>query len=185
MTHPASWTLIVAAAAAAAYGSAVGSAFTWFYVPLTLVYAVLLARLDRRLGLRPPIRWALTASALGNLAAGVLVVGGDQLYVYALLGPVWVDDVQHFTAAAVAAWAAWDLLDALAGRWRPLVAVLVATGLGALIEVGEFIGWSLFNTNVGGYTDTMMDLVVNLAGATTAAAIVVLRSSSERSDPPT
>ncbi|NND84166.1 MAG: hypothetical protein HKN46_03360 [Acidimicrobiia bacterium] len=181
--HRASWVLGGAAAAAAIYGPTVDSAFTWFYVPLSVVYAGLIEWLDRRLGLRERVRWSLTVAALGNLAAGVLVVGGDQFYVYPLFGPVWVDDVQHFTAAAIASWAAWDLLRALPERSRAFVAVLTATGLGALIEVGEFIGWSLFDTNVGGYTDTMMDFVVNLAGATLAGVVSFVRSSAERERP--
>ena len=182
--HRATWVLVAAAVAAGIYGPLAESAFTWFYVPLTIVYAGLLELVDRRLNLREPVRWGLTAAALGNLAAGVLVVGGDQFYVYPLAGPVWVDDVQHFFAASMAAWAAWDLLGALPRRSRALVAVLVATGLGALIEIGEFIGWSLFETNVGGYTDTMMDFVVNLSGAVVAAVIAALRSGSERELPP-
>jgi hypothetical protein len=182
MMHRSTWVLLGAATAAAVYGPLVDSAFTWFYVPLTAFYAGLLEWLDRRFGLRERVRWGLTLAALGNLAAGVLVVGGDQFYVYPLFGPVWVDDAQHFTAAAIAAWAAWDLLGALPARSRALVAVLTATGLGALIEVAEFIGASLFQTNVGGYTDTMMDFVVNLSGATLAGVMSYIRS--DRAGPP-
>lgn len=179
--HRASWALVLAAAAAAVYGPLVDSAFTWFYVPLTVAYALLLEWTDRRLHLRGRVRWGLTAAALGNLVAGVLVVGGDQFYVFPLAGPIWVDDVQHFSAAAITGWAAWDLLHALPGRSRAAVAALVASGLGALIEIGEFIGASLFDTNVGGYTDTMMDFVVNLAGASLAASVAWARTSGNRS----
>lgn len=180
--HSSAWVLVVAAVAAAVYGPMVDSAFTWFYVPLTVFYAGLLEWIDRRLHFRDSVRWGLTIAALGNLAAGVLVVGGDQFYVYPLFGPVWVDDVQHFTAAAIASWAMWSLLGSLPPRSRATVAVLAATGLGALIEVGEFIGASLFETNVGGYDDTMMDFVVNLSGATIAGVVSFVRS--EREGPP-
>lgn len=180
--HASARVLIGAAIAAAVYGPMVDSAFTWFYVPLTVLYAGLLEWIDRRLGLRARVRWGLTVAALGNLAAGVLVVGGDQFYVYPVLGPVWVDDVQHFTAAAIASWAMWSLLGSLPARSRATIAVLAATGLGALIEVGEFVGASLFETNVGGYTDTMMDFVVNLLGATLAGVVSYVRS--EREHPP-
>ena len=182
MIHPSAWVLVVASVAAAVYGPTVNSAFTWFYVPLTVFYAGLLEWIDRRVGFQDRVRWGLTVAALGNLAAGVLVVGGDQFYVYPLFGPVWVDDVQHFTAAAIACWAVWSLLGSLPPRSRATIAVLAATGLGALIEVGEFIGASLFQTNVGGYTDTMMDFVVNLGGATVAGVVSYLRS--EREHPP-
>lgn len=53
-----------------------------------------------------------------------------------------------------------------------LIVVLAAMGVGALNEVIEFAAVCSFeNTNVGDYTNNALDLVFNMAGALTAAAM--------------
>jgi len=166
------------------YGTLVESRFTWFYTPLTIAYATLVWWLDRRFGLSRGILWALTAAAIGNLCGGVLILGGEQLYMVTLIGPVAFDDLQHSAATGIVAVACWKLL----GTWLPgvrtpriVAAVLMAAGLGTIIEMAEFVGATLWETNVGGYPDSMIDLVSNLAGATIAGLLIGWRSRSDRS----
>lgn len=161
------------------YGTLVESRFTWFYAPLTVAYAGLVWWLDRRFGLSRGILWALTAAAIGNLCGGVLIIGGEQLYTIKLLGPVAFDDLQHSAATGIVAVACWKLL----GTWLPdvrapriVVAVLVAAGLGTIIEMAEFAGATLWEANVGGYPDSMIDLVSNLTGATIAGLLIGRKS---------
>ena len=169
----------------AVYGTLADSPFTWFYVPITAVLAGLVALVDRSARFSPEVLAALVAIAAGNLAGGVLLVEGEPLYLLELVGPVRYDKLFHATSTGVAAWACWDALTTWAGTaWSAgglaAAAFLMACGTGALVEVVEFAGTSVFaNTNVGDYGDNMLDLVANAAGA--AVVAVVLWRSAVRS----
>ncbi len=156
------------------YGLAVDSPFVWIYVPITVVLSVAVFFMHRSVQLSVASLWALVAVAIGNLAGGIYLVDGQPLYVKRLFADVRYDKPFHTVATAIAAWAAYEVI----AKWgqgrasRPAIAVaalLVAAGLGALVEIVEFIGSVVIeNANVGGYGDTMLDLVVNTAGAAVA-----------------
>lgn len=172
-------TLLSAAVGFGAYGTVVESRFTWFYAPLTVVYALVVGGLDRRFRFSRPLLWALTGAAIGNLLGGVLLVGGDQLYSVEIIGSVAFDDIQHAAAAGIVAVACWAMLKTRHGVGsapRIVPAVLMAAGLGTIVEMVEFVGATLWETNVGGYPDSMIDLVSNLAGASIAGVLIRLRS---------
>ena len=164
--------------AVAVYGTVVDSPVTWFYVPITAVLAGLVALIDRSARFSPAVLAALVAIAVGNLAGGVLLVGGEPLYLLELVGPVRYDKVFHTVSTGVAAWACWDALTTWAGTSSSAgglaaAAFLMACGTGALVEVVEFVGTSVFtNTNVGDYGDNMLDLVANAGGAAVVALVL-------------
>lgn len=180
--------LAIALVGVAVYGSVTGSPFTWFYVPITAVLAGLLALVDRSARFSTPVLAALVAIALGNLAGGVLLVGGEPLYLLELVGPVRYDKVFHAVATGVAAWACWDALTTWAGTSSSAgglaaAAFLMACGTGALVEVVEFIGTSVFaNTNVGDYGDNMLDLLANAGGAA-LVSLLLWRSAGAGGSP--
>jgi len=47
-----------------------------------------------------------------------------------------------------------------------------ANGFGALNEIVEFLATMLTVTNVGGYTNTALDLVSNMAGSVMVASVI-------------
>ncbi len=159
------------------YGLAVDSPFVWIYVPITVVLSVAVFFIHRSVELSVASLWALVAVAIGNLAGGIYLVDGQPLYVKRLLGDIRYDKPFHTVATAIAAWAAYEVIAkwAVGRASRPAIAVatiLVAAGLGALVEVIEFVGSVVIeNANVGGYGDTMLDLVVNTAGAIAAVIL--------------
>lgn len=173
-----------------AYGLAVGSPFVWFYVTVTVLVTAALGLVHRSVGFPAPLVWALAGVAVGNLAGGVLLIGGSTLYVFRLGGLIPYDLLFHALASVVGGWAAVAVVEAWHGRATSTaaavaVAVLVAAGAGAVVEVVEFTGTLLFaNTNVGDYRNNMLDLVANLAGAVVGAAIAAAwRSVPRRSVP--
>ena len=179
--------LTTAVMAFTAYGLAVDSPFVWIYVPITIVLAVAVFFIHRSVALSSASLWALVVVAVGNLAGGIYLVDGQPLYVKRLVGDIRYDKPFHTVATAVAAWAAYEVV----AKWghgrasRPAIAVasvLVAAGIGALVEIIEFVGSVIIeNANVGGYGDTMLDLVVNTAGAT---ATVILQDRRHHRRPP-
>lgn len=175
--------LAVATAAFTAYGVVVDSPFVWIYVSITVVLGVAVFGIHRSVSLSPRSLWLLVAIAVGNLAGGILLVDGQPLYVKHLVGDIRYDKPFHTLATGIAAWVAYDVIS----RWaqgrasRPAVAVatvFVAAGLGAFVEMVEYVGSVVIaNANVGDYGDTMLDLVVNAFGAVIA---VIVRDRLDR-----
>jgi hypothetical protein len=169
--------LAVAISGFVAYGLAVDSPFVWIYVPITIVLAVAVFFIHRSVELSMSSLWWLVAAAIGNLAGGIYLIDGQPLYVKRLVGDIRYDKPFHTVATAIGAWAAYEVVAkwAVGRASRPAIAVaavLVAAGLGALVEIVEFVGSIVIeNANVGGYGDTMLDLVVNTAGG--AAAVII------------
>ncbi len=169
-----------------AYGIAVDSPFVAFYTAVTVAAGIALGAVHRSVGFGRPLVWALVAVAAGNLAGGVLLVGGSTLYVYRIGDLVPYDLLFHVLASAVGGWAAIVAVSRWHGatgpRWAAVVvAALVAAGAGAVVEVVEFTGTLLFpNTNVGDYRNNMLDLAANLAGAVSGAALAAVRSRPVR-----
>lgn len=160
-----------------AYGLAVDSPFVWIYIPITIVLAVAVFFIHRSVQLSVLSLWWLVAVAVGNLAGGIYLIDGQPLYVKHLVGDIRYDKPFHTVATAIAAWAAYEVVAkwAVGRASRPAIAVaavLIAAGLGALVEIVEFVGSIVIeNANVGDYGDTMLDLVVNTAGAAVAVII--------------
>ncbi len=159
------------------YGLAVDSPFVWVYVPVTVVLAAAVYGMHRSVDFSTTNLWWLCAVAVGNLAGGIYLVDGQPLYVKHLFGDIRFDKPFHTVSTAIAAWVAYEVV----ARWaegrasRPAIAVaavFIAVGLGALVEIVEYVGSVMIeNANVGDYGDTMLDLVVNTLGAVLAVGV--------------
>jgi hypothetical protein len=179
--------ILVSVAILFVYGLTVGSPATTTYVFITLVLVLVLWLIHRSAAFPLPVLWGLAAVGVGNMLGGVLLIGGATLYLTPILGPLRYDKVFHAGACAVAAWASWHAV----GRWsggaissgpRRFLAILMAAGAGAVVEMVEFAGVNVFpETNVGDYGNNMLDLVANFVGA--AAAAFLLGRSRVRPDP--
>jgi hypothetical protein len=88
------------------------------------------------------------------------------------------DHLVHMYGFAICTWVNWQVLCPLimGKKEHPseiVLAVLASNGLGAFNEIIEFVAVLVIaETNVGGYTNTMWDLVANLAGSIIAAFVI-------------
>lgn len=161
----------------AAYGAVVDSPFTWIYITITAALTAVVWGIHRMVGFPVRVLWGLWSAAVGNLAGGIWLVDGQPLYVHQVWGSLRYDKPFHFAATGVAAWAAYEVLlprmQDSANRWGVgFVAVMVACGAGALVEIVEYVGTLIIeNANVGDYGNNMADLVANLAGAVVATTV--------------
>lgn len=121
--------------------------------------------------------WAMAAlqlALIGHLAGRAVLVGGAPLYRAELLG-LPMDKVIHaFNSAAAAAFvtALFDITRLRLGAWRAFVVIMVVAGLGAMIEIIEYVGTLLLPVNwVGDYANNMQDLIANLIGAAAGFSI--------------
>jgi hypothetical protein len=166
--------LVVLAAVAGfiVYGLAVDSKWIWVYAPISLFFAGVVALFHRRVGFSQGLLLALALVIVGNLAGGVLEVNGEILYLKHVVGGLQYDKVFHATATGVASWASWQVVGGWGlSRGRFLVALMMGAGGGAFVEIFEFVGTKLLDTNVGGYDNNMQDLIANTTGSLVALLI--------------
>lgn len=132
--------------------------------------------------------WGRTVTAALCIGAAVVLVGvtlaGYGLGLYHTV--VWLDGGQHFLSGAVLAPLAIYLLPRQqrtglrTARWQLwLTAVLLFMGIAAMWEVLEWVLDLTASVNLSkGYTDTLLDLALGLAGgALSTAALVSMRAA--------
>lgn len=121
--------------------------------------------------------WLLSILMLLHILGGGMIVNGDVLYNYVVvpidnpadLTFLKMDQIVHTYGSAIAALFVYSFLRRKAELgWLStfLITVLAACGVGALNEILEFLAkLTVPDTDVGGYYNTAVDLVVNLVGA--------------------
>ncbi len=131
-----------------------------------------------------PELWGLTFWGMMHMCGGILRVDGEVLYSLQLI-PNFLrfDQFVHFFGFGIATLVCHHLLKSHLKSDLPrsltlaVLIVLMGSGVGAVNEILEFIAVKIVpETGVGGYENTMWDLVFNLLGALTAVAYLRLRS---------
>ncbi|NNF23806.1 MAG: hypothetical protein HKN63_03230 [Rhodobacteraceae bacterium] len=171
-----------------------------FYV-LTMLGLMLLVGLSLQAAAFPlPMLWALSIWGLLHMAGGGIPANGAVLY-NLVIAPIYnseeivilkYDQAVHAYGFGVTAWLLHHLLTRhfpeAAGTATALVyPALGAMGLGAANEMIEFTAVLLVpDTNVGGYTNTALDLCFNALGAVVAVIVLAFlpadRSERMRND---
>ena len=144
---------------------------------------------QRRVQFGLPILWGLTVWGMLHLAGGNIRIGDGVLYGLELIRILpschilRYDQVIHMFGFGVATLMCHHLLrpylksDTVSWGMLPVLVVLMGCGFGALNEIVEFATVLLVpETGVGGYENTMLDLVFNLLGGILAAMWIVWRS---------
>ena len=153
------------------------------YVGVILIIAAWVVWKQRSVRFDLPILWGLTIWGLLHMAGGNIRAGDDILYGLQLIPVVLrYDQLVHAFGFGTATLVCHHLLkpylrDGL-DRWRTLsiLIVLMGSGLGAMNEIIEFIAVkTLPETNVGGYDNTLWDLIFNLIGGLLAVAWLTVR----------
>lgn len=193
-------TLYVVAAAMAAVAS--GNSEFLFYIVVMLIMGASIALVHWRLRLTATLLWLLSIWGLMHMAGGLVPVPGSWpidgdirvLYSWWIIpregaaadelgGWLKYDNIVHAFGYGVTAVLMWQVLRALVLKHtetiiKPtigmmIVVVAAANGFGALNEIVEFSATLIAETNVGGYVNTGIDLVSNMAGSILAAAIIM------------
>lgn len=173
------------------YLSAKNYEFILYMLVVAAVFILVLFTL-KRTQFDNTILWGLSIWAWLHMAGGGVKIGGDVLYALHLIpiagtGDSFIlkyDQVVHFFGFGVAtliAYHVWSLyLDVNANKKvvYPLV-ILTGMGIGSLNEIIEFMTVLLSpETGVGGYYNTMIDMVFNTLGA--IAAIIFIHYRMKR-----
>ena len=154
------------------------------YAGVILFFFALILHHQRRVRFDMFVLGGLTVWGLSHMSGGLVRVGGDVLYNLQLVPVVLrYDQLVHFLGFGVATLACFHLLKPHlrpTGRKAALavLVVMMGCGLGAMNEIVEFVAVQVIDrTNVGGYDNTLWDLVFNLFGA--SAAVVWLNARGE------
>lgn len=129
------------------------------------------------------ILWGLSLWGLLHMAGGNLRVGEGVLYNVQLVPVVLrYDQFVHAFGFTFATLACFHILRGMLKPTVPnratlmILVVLMGCGLGALNEMVEFLAVKAMpETNVGGYDNTLWDIIFNFFGAMTGAMWVFLR----------
>jgi putative membrane protein len=136
----------------------------------------------------PAILWGLSGWGLLHMAGGNLRVGDGVLYSVQLIPKLLrYDQLVHAFGFGVATLVCFHILRPFLrediARWRTpaVLVVLMGSGVGAINEIVEYVAvLAMPETGVGGYDNTMQDLVFNLIGGIAA----VLWLAWRRDEPP-
>lgn len=143
------------------------------YAGIVLLAAALVLWRQRTVKFTPLILWGLTIWGLLHMAGGNIRVAGDVLYGFQLI-PVFMryDQFVHALGFGTATLVCYHLLlpylkpEGTSWGMLAVLIVLMGCGVGALNETVEFLAVLIMpETGVGGYDNTMWDLVFNLIGA--------------------
>lgn len=172
------WNLVVAAVASVAIlallvlGARNGQANWPVYLAVIVVGVAVVVRVDRRHHLSRTTRAGLAVFGVGHVAGGMIPVGGGVLYGWWLVEPIIrFDNLQHAWGFGMVGRASWEVLrPRLPSSHRDpgLVAIVVVLSACTAGAVNEILEWILTltipGTDVGGYDNTVRDLVSNLVG---------------------
>lgn len=161
--------------------------FVWYVVVVALFFALVLLTIGRS-RFPPYVLWCLSIWGLLHMAGGGIRIGDHVLYAQHLIpmageGESFVlkyDQAVHAFGFMTATFVTYHLLRPQLSMTpnRAVVYAIAAAagmGLGALNEIVEFMPVSLgFETGVGGYFNTALDLVFNGIGAVIAVTLIHL-----------
>ena len=159
------------------------------YIGVLVFFLVLVLATNKKINYPNSVLWMLTAWGILHMAGGgILLENGSVLYTL-ILFPISeayqilkYDQFVHIVGFFVATLIAYVLLKPNLknnfGWWSTgIVLAMAGLGLGALNEIVEFIATILVpKTNVGGYTNTSLDLVADLLGSILATIWIKIRN---------
>ena len=153
------------------------------YAGVVLLVALWILWMQRAVRFDRSTLWGLSLWGFLHMAGGNIHVAGDVLYGLQLVPIVLrYDQLVHLIGFGVVTLVCHHLLRPYLhpdiSRWRVLsvLVVLMGSGVGALNEIIEYIVDKLVTeSGVGGYDNTLLDLIFNLIGGILAVSWLAWR----------
>ncbi len=155
------------------YGLGTGNSQVYAYLAWMISMACLVTYVDYRVRFSNHVLVLLCIVGFCHMAGGNVDFDGVLLYEQAW-GYVRYDHLVHAVGLGAAGLAVWEatrrMLAAEGGAQAVVVIILGGNAIGAWIEMGEYLV-TLVNPSarVGGYVNSMQDLIANLVGTALAA----------------
>ena len=164
------------------------------YIATIFVLLIILYNLFKKIKLSVLLLLAITSWVILHLLSGTLQIGDGVLYEYKLIeifdrgGEFFIlkmDQLLHFYVYFVIVFIMYTILvktmDYKQNKYLiAILAFLSAIGIGVINELVEFSAVVLLNdTGVGGYYNTLLDLVFNSIGALVAVIIAFIYNNKK------
>jgi len=153
------------------------------YIGVVAFFLVFISLLHLKYNFSYGVLIGLSSWGLLHMLGGYFIVGEHVLYGYQIFPFLRFDQFVHAFGFGFATLFSYYILkpnlNKNYSKWGiSILLVLIGMGLGALNEIVEFIAVLLMpQTGVGGYENTMRDIVFNTIGAVLAVIWINLRKS--------
>jgi putative membrane protein len=182
-------TIIVMLLAFSIYYFAIRNYEFIMYIFVILFFFVLILYTNNKVNYSNTSLWGLTIWGTLHMAGGGIPVKGDVLYKLILI-PVTesifrYDQFVHIIGFGVATLIMFEILKPKlkqVEQWTAIsiVVVMAGLGVGAVNEIVEYIATLLVpETGVGGYDNTLLDLISDLIGALFALLVIRYREKQQ------
>lgn len=159
------------------------------YIGVIILLIIVFVFTSKKLDLSNGVLWGMVLWAFMHMSGGLVFIKGQKLYTIVLFEIFKIgeetffryDHLVHIIGFGVATWLLYELLKNSLNK-KPgfislsLVLVFAGMGVGALNELIEFFAVVILpETGVGGYENTLLDMVSNTIGAIIAVIIINLK----------
>lgn len=154
-----------------------------YYTALMLVSFAVILLVHRKFHFYPIVLMSLSLLGLLHLLGGNIYIDAIRLYdMYFIPDFYKYDNFVHMVGSGIMVMLAYAMLNpVLADDFEGndfyfiFLLVLIAMGLGSINEIVEFMAVLVFDVGeqVGGYTNTLLDLIFNTIGSIIMAIILV------------
>ncbi|MAF37022.1 hypothetical protein CL622_07955 [archaeon] len=157
-----------------------------YYVGVIIFFLVVVLMTNRRVNFPNTLLWGLTLWSLMHMTGGGIKINGEVVYrliLIPLIGEPYnilkYDQLVHMIGFGLATYLMFILLEPLlkpdkkrsASVW--IIVIMAGLGVGALNEMVEFIATVVSpETGVGGYMNTLLDLVADFIGGIVAMLFI-------------
>jgi len=154
----------------------------FFLYAASILGAIFLAWICfRTLRMSSTVLMLIQAGILLHFAGGLIEIDGTRLYDHFFLG-VRYDKYVHLANSFVGMFATTEVfrkIDISISGLVLLIAVFVVLGVGAIIEILEYVvSLTVANHGVGNYANNMQDLIANLLGSILAVGVMLVCRAS-------
>ncbi|MBT3940429.1 DUF2238 domain-containing protein [Candidatus Woesearchaeota archaeon] len=152
-----------------------------YYIPLLVIFTIGLLVYNKELHLTNHILLAFAIIIVLHVFGGLIHLSGTRLYDMTF-GILRYDNIIHAFASFISALVAYNVLRPHLDKsvkkryvYFGLILLLLTFGLGAVNEILEFIAVVYFNAGagVGGYVNTLKDLIFNAIGALIGVIVAI------------
>lgn len=154
-----------------------------YYTAVMLLSIAIILFINKHFHFYPVVLMSLSLLGLLHLLGGNAYIGEIRLYdLYLIPGIFKYDNFVHMTGSAIMTMLAYAMLNPIVGDdfkgqnlYFTLLLVAIAMGLGSINEIIEFVAVLVFDVSdmVGGYTNTLLDLIFNTIGSIIMAVVLM------------
>lgn len=154
-----------------------------YYTAVMLLSIAIILFINKHFHFYPVVLMSLSLLGLLHLLGGNAYIGDTRLYdLYLIPGIFKYDNFVHMIGSAIMTMLAYAMLNPLLeddfkgqNLYFILLLVAIAMGLGSINEIIEFVAVLVFDVSdmVGGYTNTLLDLIFNTIGSIIMAVVLI------------